>query len=98
MMIDPSFTPSAHADEHGEGEECPFCQKKEQDAQALVQFSDDTGEVLAIDARELFEIAEGQEVIVTGTASLLADILMVDAQSVLLVTETEATTVATSGG
>ena len=82
MMIDPEFKPSAHAEEHADGEECPFCLKKEQDAQALVQVTDENGAVLSVDARELFQIAEGQEVIVSGTASILGGILMVDAVSV----------------
>ena len=82
MMIDPGFVPGEHVHEHAEGEECPFCQKQEEDAQALVQLTDESGEVISVDARDLLQAEEEQLVVVKGTASVLAGMLMIDAESV----------------
>lgn len=82
MMIDPGFVPGEHAHEHADGEECPFCQKNEQDAQALVRFCDQQGEVVPVDARDLLQAEEEQLVVVKGTATVLAGMLMIEAESI----------------
>lgn len=60
---------------------CPFCKRKasQPDAMAVVQFLDDRGEVISIDARELFPISENQRVVVQGTATLDDETLIVSA-------------------
>lgn len=50
---------------------CPFCRRRAEKAAsftALVQFRDDKGEVLPIDARELLGVEKNQVVVVRGKA------------------------------
>lgn len=75
-----AFTIRDAADEEtsghgGEGHlaDCPFCRRRasQPESMAIVQFVDPSGELVAIDARELFELAENQRVVVQGTAQLI---------------------------
>jgi hypothetical protein len=52
---------------------CPFCKRKasQPEAMAVVQFLDDKGEVLPIDARELFDLSENARVVVQGKAQIV---------------------------
>jgi len=52
---------------------CPFCKRKasQPEAMAVVQFLDEKGEVLPIDARELFDLAENARVVVQGKAQIV---------------------------
>lgn len=84
IISDPSFEP-AHSheqeDEHShEDQECHFCQAKAVDSQAWVRFMDDDNKPIAVDARELFDVKEGDIVVVKGHAKLSAGILVVDAK------------------
>lgn len=57
--------------DHGSGdhaEDCPFCKAKAQ--KAIVQILDDSGKILAIDARKLLGVQKDQEVIVQGTGKV----------------------------
>lgn len=58
----------AHAGKKGhDSANCPFCKKRAAKAAlAAVQFVDDEGNVLPFDARRLFGVAKGAEVIVRG--------------------------------
>ena len=60
------------ADNHDEECDCPFCVQAtdETDSLALIQFVDDSGEVLSIDAQTLFRISSDQTVVVSGQARL----------------------------
>ena len=61
--------PSAAAEGHDHcGDDCPFCKHKTdgKDAMALVQFKDQAGNILPIDARELFELEDADTVVVRG--------------------------------
>ena len=54
---------------------CPFCAKKkeaqaETEAIAVVQFVDDQGQVLPLDARQLFDLKVQQTVVVRGKAKV----------------------------
>jgi hypothetical protein len=52
---------------------CPFCQAKRESSNhltALVRFVDDSGEVVAIDARELLAIREDQLIVVRGAGQI----------------------------
>ncbi len=56
-------------DEH-DPHECPFCSRKIESMIAHVEFRDDAGQVIAVDARELFDVQDKQLVVVRGAASL----------------------------
>lgn len=52
---------------------CPFCAKKKQaetDAIAVVQFVDARGQVLPLDARQLFDLQVEQTIVVRGEAKV----------------------------
>jgi hypothetical protein len=72
-----------HGHKHAPGEECAFCAAHAADAAMLiaaVQFSDENGKVLPVDARELFDLKEGETVVVRGLAKASSGgILSVDA-------------------
>lgn len=72
-----------HGHQHAPGEECAFCAAHAADATALiaaVQFADENGKVYPVDARELFELKEGETVVIRGTAKGQAGgIITVDA-------------------
>lgn len=72
-----------HGHHHAPGEECAFCAAHAADATALVaavQFADEHGKVLPVDARDLFDLQENQTVVVTGKARVKSGgIMMVDA-------------------
>lgn len=57
-----------HAGKAGhDADNCPFCKKRSANAPMVaVQFVGDDGKVLPLDARKLFGIQKGQEVVVTG--------------------------------
>jgi hypothetical protein len=59
-------------DGHGEGHDadnCPFCKRKAAQAPtAIVRFVDSTGQVIPIDARQLFGVDKKDVVVVRGTA------------------------------
>lgn len=79
MIGDPKLSGEKH--EHRGGDTaCKFCARKARDGSALVRFLD--GEKpLAIDSRTLFNVREGQDVIVVGTAHLnTLDQLVIDAE------------------
>jgi hypothetical protein len=63
--------PDDHATKPGHNaDDCPFCKKRLAKAPMVaVQFVGADGKELAIDARELFGVKQGAEVVVTGTAS-----------------------------
>jgi hypothetical protein len=61
FLVDPEVAAEAeeHAHTHAEGEECAFCAAHAADsahAIAVVQFADENGKPLAVDARDLFEL------------------------------------------
>jgi hypothetical protein len=85
FLADPEFVAEAeeHAHQHGEGEECAFCEAHAHEsahALALVQFPDERGKPLAVDARDLFELKEKETVVVRGKAKIdPSGLLTVDA-------------------
>ena len=81
VMYDPSFeTAEGTGHQHADGHDCPFCQSKAQDAQAIVRFIGKDGKPLPVDARELFNIKEDDLVVVKGQASVKAGMLIVDGE------------------
>lgn len=64
---------------------CPFCKRKAAKApRAAVQFVDESGEPLAVDARELFNVQPGDTVVVRGKGEVLpeANMLQVEADGI----------------
>ena len=58
--------------DHGDGahDNCPFCNREKASNLALVKFVDDAGETVPIDARDLFGLEKGQQVVVQGTGAV----------------------------
>lgn len=62
------------ADDHAakpghKAEDCPFCKKRAANSPiAAVSFAGADGKVIPLDAQKLFGVAEGQDVVVRGTA------------------------------
>ncbi|QDT10153.1 hypothetical protein [Planctomycetes bacterium K23_9] len=55
------------ADDPDHADNCPFCKRRlEKAPKAIVQFKDDDGKVLDVDAKELFGIKKGDAVVVRG--------------------------------
>jgi len=77
---------AAHAKSHGGAHNCAFCQglaAKNVQAIAVVNFVDENGEILRVDARELLKLKENQAVVVRGKAKLLAgSMLVIDADGI----------------
>ncbi|MBC8355441.1 MAG: hypothetical protein H8E66_25975 [Planctomycetes bacterium] len=65
-------------DGHGgkqHADNCPFCKRKAAEApRAAVQFVDESGSPLKADARELFGIRCGDEVVIRGKGELLGEL------------------------
>lgn len=65
---------SAHGHHHAghDHDNCPFCKKETAEAEAMtiVEFVDDQGQVIGLDARKLLGVTEGQLVVVQGRASI----------------------------
>jgi hypothetical protein len=71
---------ASHAKRHGGGHECAFCKglaAKNAHAIAVVNFVDENGEILRVDARELLALKENQTVTIRGKAKLLAGSMLV---------------------
>lgn len=77
---------AAHMKRHGNGQECAFCKSlaaKNSHAIAVVNFVDERGDILRIDARTLLDVKENQTVTVRGKAKLLAgSMLVIDADGI----------------
>jgi len=62
-----------HGHQHAPGEECAFCAAHAADSTellAVVQFHDENGKVLSVDARDLFDLKEKETVVVRGKARI----------------------------
>ncbi|MEZ6063307.1 MAG: hypothetical protein R3C19_23415 [Planctomycetaceae bacterium] len=57
-------------DDDHDPHECPFCSRNIESMIAHVEFRNDAGQVIEIDARSLFDVQEKQLVIVRGNASI----------------------------
>ncbi|MCA9169095.1 MAG: hypothetical protein KDB23_15580 [Planctomycetales bacterium] len=73
VMMDTASEAAGH-DHGGPGHDdnCPFCKaaKHGADGSAFVQFVDDEGNVVPVDARKLLAVQEGQLVVVQGTGMI----------------------------
>lgn len=69
---------------------CPFCKRRAAKAPlAAVRFVDDSGEVVAIDARDLFGLKTGDSVVISGKGKILdeLDLFEVTATGIFLKSE-----------
>jgi hypothetical protein len=88
FLADPGAVAGAEASghNHAPGEECPICEANAKDTTellAVVQFVDEKGNVLPIDARVLFDVKEKDTVVVRGKAHVtVGGILAVDATGI----------------
>jgi len=82
--------PGDHGGKGHDPASCPFCKRKasQPDSTAFVQFIDERGEIIGIDARELFELTDNQRVVAQGKAALVGpDTLVVTAEKLYLTRE-----------
>lgn len=72
ILADPIMLMEQDTDHVCQDAGCKFCARKRinklKEGLAVVEFKDDVGEIVPIDARELFDIAESQMVVVRGRA------------------------------
>ena len=79
-----------HAEKPGHNaDDCPFCKKRQANAtMAAVQFLGADGKPIAVDARKLFGVAKGQDVVIRGTgvfdAKLGVPIIQVTADGIFV--------------
>jgi hypothetical protein len=77
---------ATHAKHHGGHDDCVFCRQlaaKNVHAIAVVNLVDEHGKTLPIDLRQVFDLKEGQTVIIRGKAKLLAgSLLQIDADGI----------------
>jgi hypothetical protein len=79
-----------HAEKPGhKADDCPFCKKRQANAtMAAVQFLGPDGKALPLDARKLFGIEKGQDVVIRGTgvfdAKLGVPIIQVTADAIFV--------------
>jgi hypothetical protein len=79
-----------HASKPGhDADSCPFCKKRQANAtMAAVQFLGADGKPIPVDARKLFGVAKGQDVVIQGTgvfnAKLGVPIIQVNADGIFV--------------
>jgi hypothetical protein len=82
-IADPAFEIDASHD-HGEDHDCPFCNKKAVEAQAVVRFLGKDGKPLPVCAKALFELEEESLVVVSGSAAVELDTLVITADKIFV--------------
>ena len=71
LMLVREILPNDHGHPGHDPSSCPFCKRRmEAAAKAAVEFVDDNGKVLPYPVDELFELKQGDQVVVKGTAEL----------------------------
>ncbi|MCA9186522.1 MAG: hypothetical protein KDA99_12915 [Planctomycetales bacterium] len=75
-----------HGGNEHDAANCPFCSRKANALRAAVQFVDDSGKPIGIDARELFSIHQGDTVVVAGKGELIPglDMLQITAERIFV--------------
>ena len=73
-------------DEEHDPHTCPFCSRNIQDSLAQVHFVDESGSLLPVDSRELFDLQEKLLVVVRGTGRISEsdDMLVITAQQMFV--------------
>lgn len=81
---------------HDDPGDCPFCKRKlENAATALVQIVDDSGEAISQPADGLLGLEKNQDVVVSGTATKVGDLMIITANSIHVLSEEAAKELAT---
>jgi len=69
--------------DHDDPGDCPFCKREmEKAATAIVQIVDGQGEVLRVSADKLLGLKKNQDVVVTGVATLVGEVMLVNARAI----------------
>lgn len=84
FIVDPAYDGEEHAHEHGDDHDCPFCNKKATEAQAIVRFVGDDGQPLPVCVKALFDLPEEALVVVSGAAELQLDTLVITARQIFI--------------
>lgn len=75
---------------HDDPGDCPFCKHKAENAPfAVIQFTDSSGSVIDIPTSVLFGLAKNNDVVVTGTSTLVEDMLVVSASHVTIMPDVD---------
>ena len=64
-------------DESHDPHECPFCRRDVKSMMALVEFHDEVGKLIPMDARELFDIKDFELLVIEGTGEFDSEDVMV---------------------
>lgn len=64
-------------DESHDPHECPFCRRDVKSMMALVEFHDEAGQLIRVDARELFDIKDFELLVIEGTGEFDSEDVMV---------------------
>ncbi|MFO0999371.1 MAG: hypothetical protein U0936_03465 [Planctomycetaceae bacterium] len=64
-------------DESHDPHECPFCRRDVKSMMALVEFHDEVGKLIPMDARELFNIKDFELLVIEGTGEFDSEDVMV---------------------
>ncbi len=73
-------------DESHDPHECPFCRRDVKSMMALVEFHDEAGQLIPVDARELFDIKDFELLIIEGTGKFdTEDVMVMTARAMSIV-------------
>jgi hypothetical protein len=80
---------------HEDPGDCPFCKRElESSASAIVKLVDTSGEVIPIAADQLLGLQKNQDVVVSGKANLIGDVLIVTASSLHVLSDEDSNNLA----
>ncbi len=85
FLVDPTTAAQFDDHQHAEGEECSFCAGKARslvNTVAMVVLQDASGAPIPLRADQLLGLKEGQTVTIRGKASLVGELLIVDAKQI----------------
>jgi len=72
-------------DESHDPHECPFCRRDVKSMMALVEFHDEAGTLIPMDARELFDIKDFELLVIEGTGEFDSEDVMVMTASTMAI-------------
>lgn len=73
-------------DESHDPHECPFCRRDVKSMMALVEFRDEAGQLIPVDARELFDVKDFELLVIEGTGEFDSeDVMVLNARAMSIV-------------
>lgn len=76
---------------HDDPGDCPFCKREmENAATAIVQIVDASGQVMRPSAEKLLGLSKNQDIVVVGKVSKVGELLIVNARTIHILSETDA--------